>query len=266
LASFRELHAPGRILVLPNAWDAGSARVVESCGAAAIATTSAGLAWSRGYADGHHLPPAILERAVGEIVRVLKVPLSVDAEGGYSSDPKAVGETVAAIAAAGAAGINLEDGVDPPDLLCAKLAAVRAAAAKAGADLFVNVRTDVYLHALVPPERALEETLARGRRYLAAGADGLFVPLLADPDGLRTVASEIALPLNALVVAALPGVDELRALGVRRVSAGAAVARAAYGVARAAATEMLKDGRFGAMLRHGAESGDMNGLFRPASR
>ncbi len=262
METFRQLHGPGRILVLPNAWDAGSARVIESCGAAAIATTSAGLAWSRGYADGHHLPPRVLASAVAEITRVIRVPLSVDSEGGYAADPAAVGETIAAIVGAGAVGINLEDGADAPDLYCAKLEAAKSAAKRAGVDLFVNARTDVYLRRLVPPERALEETLARGRRYLAAGADGFFVPVLTDAGALRTIAREIALPLNAMVLPALPPVAELQKLGVRRVSAGAGVARAAYGSARASATEMLKEGRYDAILKAGAESGDMNGLFR----
>lgn len=263
MESFRRLHEPGRILVLANAWDAGSARIIESCGAAAIATTSAGLAWSRGYADGHQLPPQVLERAVAEIARVLTVPLTVDAEGGYSAEPRAVGETIAAIVGAGAVGINLEDGDGAPELFCAKLAAAKAAARRAGVDLFVNARTDVYLRRLVPGERALEETLARGRRYLAAGADGFFVPLLTDADALRTIAAEIALPLNAMVLPALPSVAELQRIGVRRVSAGAGIARAAYATARTSASQMLADGRYDAMLKSGADAGDLNALFRP---
>ena len=108
--TFRRLHAAGAPLVLPNAWDAGSARLIEANGAAAIATTSSGVAWSHGYPDGDALPPRVLAAAVEEIVRVLSVPLTVDAEGGYSSDPGMVGEAVFAIASAGAVGINLEDG------------------------------------------------------------------------------------------------------------------------------------------------------------
>lgn len=248
MESFRSLHAPGQILVLPNAWDAGSARVIEACGARAIATTSAGLAWSRGHADGHQLPPSVLARAVEEIARVLSIPLSVDSEGGYSADPKQVGETIAAVVAAGAVGINLEDGTAAPELFCAKLEAAKNAASRAGVDLFVNARTDVYLRRLVPGERALEETLARGRRYLNAGADGLFVPFLTDASALRTIASEIALPLNAMVWSGLPSVDELQKLGVRRVSAGSGIAHAAYSVARASARELLEKGRYDHML------------------
>ena len=164
---FRRLHAPGRVLVLPNAWDAGSARVIESCGAEAIATTSSGVAWALGYPDGDALPPRVLVDAVARIARVLTVPLTVDAEGGYSSDAGAVADTVRALADAGAVGVNLEDGAGSPDLLCAKIAAVK----RAVPHVFVNTRTDVVLRGLVPPERQVAEALDRARRYRDAGCD-----------------------------------------------------------------------------------------------
>lgn len=179
---FRALHAPGRMLVLPNAWDAGSACVIEACGAEAIATTSSGLAWACGHPDGDAIPPAVLAQAIGRIERVISVPLSVDAEGGYAQDHEQVGETVRALMDAGAVGVNLEDGsTHPPDALCAKIAAVRTVAERAGIALFVNARTDVFLRGLVSPERRVAETLARAARYRAAGCDGLFVPAVADP-------------------------------------------------------------------------------------
>src|SRR5262249_47219627 len=182
---FRKLHAPGSLLVLPNAWDAGSARLLESCGATAIATTSAGLAWSRGYPDGDALPPRLLAQTVAEIARVVSTPITVDLEGGYASAPEQVREVVAMVVDAGAVGINLEDGTGSPDLLCAKIAAAKAAASRAGVDLFVNARTDIYLHRLVPPERAAAETVERGRRYQAAGCDGFFVPGVVDRSVIR---------------------------------------------------------------------------------
>ncbi len=261
MEGFRSLHAPGRILVLPNAWDAGSARVIEACGAKAIATTSAGLAWSCGHADGHELPPSALARAVEAIARVISVPLSVDSEGGYSSDPRQAGENIAAVVRAGAVGINLEDGDAAPDLFCAKLEAAKTAATRAGVDLFVNARTDVYLRRLVPRERALEETLARGRRYLAAGADGLFVPFLTDADALRTIASEISLPLNAMILPGLPSVAELQKLGVRRVSAGSGLAHGAYAAARAATLELLEHGRYDRMRAQSDTELNLNALL-----
>ncbi len=257
LDTFRRLHQAGSPLLLANAWDAGSARLIESCGAKAIATTSAGLAWSRGYADGNALPPAVLAAAVAEIARVLSVPLTADVEGGYSDDPTTVGQTVAAVVGAGAVGINLEDGGGSPDLLCAKIAAVKAATAH----VFVNARTDVYLRGLVPADRAVAETIARGRRYRDAGCDGLFVPLLTDPDAMRTIANEVPLPLNVMIVPHLPPVSALGGLGVRRVSAGAAIAQASYGLARRAATQLLAEGRYEAMFDGAVAYPEMNALF-----
>ena len=247
MTTFRALHAPGQLLLLANAWDAGSARLIEARGAPAIATTSAGLAWSRGYPDGDLLPQSVLSGALAEIARVVSVPLSVDIEGGYSSDPRVVGETVRTALDAGAVGINLEDGTGSPDLLCRKIEAARAAAAKTGVDLFVNARCDVYLRRLVPAESALPETLGRARRYRAAGCDGLFVPGVRDGAEIRTVVGALGeLPLNVLWLPELPALAELRALGVRRLSAGSAIAQRAYGAASRAALRFLASGDFDA--------------------
>ena len=259
--AFRRLHVPGRPVLIANAWDAGSARLIESCGGAAIATTSAGLAWARGYPDGDALPPAILAAAVAEIARVIDVPLSVDAEGGYSDLPARVGEVVRAIVDAGGIGINIEDGSSGPDLLVAKIAAARTAAARAGVGLFINARTDVYLRSLVAADAAIDETLARAARYRDAGADGLFVPAATDPDAIRRIAADAGLPLNVLVVPGLAPVAELARLGVARVSAGSGIAQAAAGIARKATLEFLDDGRYDTILERDADYGMLNALF-----
>ena len=264
-ARFRRLHAPGELLVLPNAWDAGSARLVESCGATAIATTSSGVAWAHGYPDGDALPPRLLAPAVASIARVTSVPLSIDIEGGSSADPRAVGEIVAAVIDAGAVGINVEDGTGSPDLLCAKIGAAKTAAARAGVDLFVNARTDVYLRGLVPPDRAMAESVARAARYRAAGTDGLFVPGIVDADAIREIASAVEMPLNVMVRPGLPPVAELRTLGVRRVSAGSGLAQAAYGVVRRAATQLLVDGRYDAIVELAAPFAELNALYATAA-
>src|SRR5262249_2800590 len=159
-------------------WDAGSARLVESLGARAIATTSAGVAWAHGYPDGDALPIARLLETVRAIARVVRVPLSVDVEGGYADDPS---EHIAALVGAGAVGINIEDGAAPPELLAKKIAQAKSAAARRGVDLFVNARTDVYLRGLVPEAERVRETLARAARYRDAGADGIFVPKVVAP-------------------------------------------------------------------------------------
>lgn len=255
---FRNLHAPGRMLVLPNAWDAGSARVIESCGAEAIATTSSGVAWALGYPDGDALPPRVLVDAVARIARVLTVPLTVDAEGGYSSDPDAVAETVRALADAGAVGVNLEDGAGSPDLLCVKIAAVK----RAVPHVFVNTRTDVVLRGLVAPERQVAETLDRARRYRDAGCDGLFVPKVSDSAMIRAIVDGTDLPVNVMLVPDLPSLAELRRLGVRRVSAGGAIAQAAHGLTRRLTAQLLADGGYGAAFEGAATYPELNALFR----
>lgn len=236
--TFRRLHQEG-LLILANAWDAGSARLIETVGARAIATTSAGVAWSHGYADGDLLPVPLLLTTVRDIARVVRVPLTVDCEGGYSSDPAAVADTIAAVVDAGAVGINLEDGSSGPDLLCAKVERIKS---RLGAGVFVNARTDVYLFGLAPPEKRVEETLARAARYRAAGADGLFVPGVVDREEVRAIAAGAGLPVNVLVRAGLPRAAELESLGVRRLSAGSDLAEAALGRIRSLTASFLKDG------------------------
>lgn len=258
--AFHDLHRPGRILVLPNAWDVGSARLVESCGAEAIATTSGGVAWAHGVPDGQALPVGAVVAAVAAIARAVKIPVSADIEAGYASDPRAVGENVAAVIGAGAVGINLEDGHESVDVTVARIAAARAAAEREGVALFINARTDTYLKKLVPPERALAETLVRAARYREAGASGLFVPRVSSPDEIREIAAAVALPLNVLIVPELAPIEELRALGVRRVSAGGAIARAAYSAAKDAVESLLATGRYAALFAR-AGALDMNRLL-----
>jgi len=246
---------------LPNAWDAGSARLIESLGARAIATTSAAVAWSHGYADGNFLPVALLTQTVAEIARVIRVPLSVDLEGGYSDDPGVVGENVAAVVRAGAVGINLEDGAGSPDLLCAKITEAKRAAARLGVDLFVNARTDTHLRNQIPPERRVEETLRRAERYRAAGADGLFVIGLVDPAAICAIAAAVPLPLNLLARAGLPAAAELGALGVRRLSAGSSIPEALYGRLGTLARGFLATGCSDPLLDGAMAYRDLNALM-----
>jgi 2-methylisocitrate lyase-like PEP mutase family enzyme len=261
LSQFRALHAPGRILVLPNAWDAASARMTQELGAEAIATSSAAVAWCHGYADREQMPTETALAATREVVRVMSVPVSVDSEGGYSNDPAKVAEHVVALIEAGAAGINLEDGTEPPELLCAKIRAIKDAARAQGADIFINARCDVYLQNLAPDERKLEESLRRGKLYAEAGADGLFMPGMSDLAQIREVVNAIHLPVNILIMRAVPPVAELRAAGVRRVSAGALIGRAAYGQAHAATKMLLDEGRYDSIFAISSECPNFNASF-----
>jgi 2-methylisocitrate lyase-like PEP mutase family enzyme len=227
-ARFRHLHTQG-LLRLANAWDAGTARLIEHLGAPAVATTSAGLAWAQGYPDGDTLDVEALLHAVTGIARVITVPLTVDMEGGYADDPATVADTVLRVVRAGAAGINLEDGAGDPALLAAKIRAIREACAAQGLDVFINARTDVYLRGLVEESARVETTLARAGLYRDAGADGLFVPGLVDAEAVRALAARCGLPLNAMLRPQLQDLAALEALGVRRVSTGSALAESMYG-------------------------------------
>jgi 2-methylisocitrate lyase-like PEP mutase family enzyme len=258
-AMFRDLHQGG-LLILPNAWDAGSARLMENLGAKAVATTSAGVAWSHGYPDGDRLPVQLLLATVTDIARVIDVPLSVDVEGGYSDDPARVGEVVAAVIEAGGVGINIEDGSGAPDVLCAKIERAKAAGARLGVDLFVNARTDVYLSGLAPEGRRVEESLARAERYRTAGADGVFVPGLTDADEIQAITSAVQLPLNVLARPGLPPAAVLGALGVRRLSAGSGIAQALFGRAASLAATFLRDGSSDSLTGGGMSYADINAL------
>lgn len=259
-AEFQQLHRDG-ILVLANAWDAGTARLIESLGAKAIATTSAGVAWANGYADGDLLPVPRLLSAVGGILDAIRVPLTVDIEGGYSEDPATVAGLVARLADMGVAGINLEDGPAQPQLLCAKIEAIKQACAQSGTHVFVNTRTDVYLRGLAPPEARVEMVLQRAALYHSAGADGLFVPGICDRAEIVAVAAGTTLPLNVLARAALPVADELQTWGVRRLSAGSDIAESAYRRVATLASDFLRDGLSAPLSADAMPYPELNALF-----
>jgi 2-methylisocitrate lyase-like PEP mutase family enzyme len=259
--TFHDLHRGPDVLLLANCWDAGSARLLESLGAKAVATTSAGLAWAQGYPDGDVLPVERLAAVIAAIVRVINVPLSVDMEAGYSDDPVAVGKAVGAIADAGAVGINIEDGASSADLLATKIEHARRAADKAGVRLFINARTDVYLRGLVPEGERVAETLSRARRWRDAGADGFFVPKVVEENALREIAASAGLPLNVLAWPELPPASRLAELGVRRLSAGSSIAQAAWGRARERTRAFLADGRSDGMFEGAMLYPEINALF-----
>ena len=233
---FRALHAGPDLLRLANAWDVGSARLIESVGAPAIATTSAGVAWSLGHPDGDALPLFQHLNVVKAIAAAVKLPVTVDIEDGYSADPKEVGAAVGRFAAAGAVGINIEDGAGTAEALAAKIKAARRP------DLFINARCDVWLRALAPGDEHAE-TMRRAALYAAAGADCIFVPGVTDRDAIARLATEIqaqfGLPLNVLARDGLPDTATLAAMGVRRLSAGSGIAQAAFGLARSLAQDFL---------------------------
>jgi 2-methylisocitrate lyase-like PEP mutase family enzyme len=224
-SDFFQLHRQG-LLMLPNAWDAGSARIAQSAGAQAVATSSAAVAWAHGFADGHQLPTDLHINTVRAVVAAVLVPVSVDMEGGYSDAPSAVADLAAALMQTGAVGINIEDGAQPPALLCEKIKAIRQ---RCGEGLFINARTDVYIRNPVPAEERVAEVLRRASLYQAAGASGLFVPKLLLPQEIMAVVAGTSLPVNVMAIPGLPAAAQLRELGVRRISAGSAIAEFVHG-------------------------------------
>jgi 2-methylisocitrate lyase-like PEP mutase family enzyme len=255
---FHALHRQPRPLILPNAWDAGSARLIASLGAQAIATTSAGVAWSLGYRDGDVLPVDEHLAAVRRIHRVIDVPLSADIEGGYADGAHTVGEHVARFIEAGAVGVNLQDGSGDPALLCRKIEAARAAAERSGVALYINVRTDVYARKLAPPGEYVQEVLRRAADYRSAGADGLFALGAADAGEIRAIAEGTPLLLNVVAWPQLPPVAELAKLGVRRLSAGSWLPQTMWAHTAALARDFLAAGRSEALIAQAAPYGEVN--------
>ncbi|HEX7252170.1 MAG TPA: isocitrate lyase/phosphoenolpyruvate mutase family protein [Thermoanaerobaculia bacterium] len=251
-ARFRERHRGPGILVLPNAWDVASARIFEEAGFDAIGTTSAGIANSLGFPDGEEMPFEDGLRVVERIAAALRIPVSADIETGFSEKPEGVAERCRAVLAAGAVGVNLEDGTREPSkplvdvaLHCEKVHAARAAAQDAGVALVINARTDVFLDSVGEPHTRLDEALRRANAYRKAGADCLFVPGVTDAETIRKLVSGIDGPINVLAGPASSPVAELQRLGVARVSLGSGPMRATLGFLRRAAAEIREKGTFG---------------------
>jgi 2-methylisocitrate lyase-like PEP mutase family enzyme len=251
-------------LILPNAWDAGSARIIGDSGAKAMATSSAAVAWSHGYPDGEAMPKEALISVVRAIVRVVRVPVSVDLETGYAGDAHTTGDFAARAVDAGAVGVNLEDGTGPPDLLAAKIERVKERAGEAGVDLWVNARVDVYLRKLKEGEAAYQETVARAQRYRAAGADSIFVPGASGEALIARLVRDVNLPLNILAWPGVPPADKLKELGVRRLSAGSGLAKVLLNRLRVMSQAFLADGRSEAFDEGSLRNPEINALMRRA--
>ena len=270
---FLELHRGARTLVLPNAWDAASARIYEDAGLAAIGTTSAGIANALGFPDGERVPFREMADAVRRIVDVVRVPVSADIEAGFGPTPEDVAANCRTILEAGAVGINLEDGTSEParplvavSLHCDKVWAARRTARALDISLVINARTDVFLAGVGPPETRLAEAIRRANAYRQAGADCLFVPGVTDAETIGELVRGIDGPVNVLAGPGTPPVPELHRLGVARVSLGSAPMRAALALLRRAAKELQESGTY-RELEAAIPYAEVNRLFesRPAS-
>lgn len=267
--ALQRMHDRAQLLLLPNAWDAGSARLFEQRGFAAVATTSGGMAWSLGYGDGEQVPLAQVLDAIARIVRVCNVPVTVDFESGYGQTAAAVAASVRAVIDVGAVGINLEDGLPghgplrPLDEAAARIAAARGAATASEVPLLINARVDLWMDdGALPAETHLDEAVQRARAYLAAGADCVYPIGLRDRDTLAAFVRAIDAPVNVAAGPGMPDLRELARMGVARVTTATRFATLAFGAVDRALGDMRTSAGFAA-LASDFTYGDAQQLFAP---
>src|ERR1700739_1613625 len=239
--AFRAMHR-GKSTVLPNAWDVASARIFENAGFGAIATTSAGVAFTLGYPDGEKISREEMLARVARIARAVKVPVAADLEAGYGQRPEDAARAAREAIEAGAVGMNLEDGtgdgahpVAELSLQLERIRAVREAALKTGVLLVLNARTDVYLAKVGDSAKRYDETVRRLVAFRDAGADCVFVPGLTHAETIRQIVQDVKCPVNILAVPGTPSAPELEKLGVARVTVGSGAMRATVGLGQRSA-------------------------------
>jgi 2-methylisocitrate lyase-like PEP mutase family enzyme len=254
------------MLVLPNAWDAGSASIFVEAGFTALATTSAGIAFSLGYPDGERISRDEMLAAVTRITRRITVPITADLEAGYGEAPQAVAETVRRAIDAGAVGMNLEDRMEGKHLIdftlsVERVRAARATAEAAGIPFVLNARTDAFEAPEIPGNQRLAEAVRRGNAYRDAGATSVFVPFVGDHGTIEQLVQQIPGPVNILGTPNGPTLKELAALGVRRVTFGSAPMRATLGLVRRMAREWKEKGTYGTIDAYGIPFAELQKLF-----
>ncbi|QIK95143.1 isocitrate lyase/phosphoenolpyruvate mutase family protein [Sphingomonas sp. HDW15A] len=222
-ATFAALHVPGDPVVLYNIWDTGSALAVAAAGAKALATGSHPVGDAAGFGDGQKVPLDFVFGNARRILAAVDLPLTVDFEGAYSTDPGEAAANVAALKETGAVGCNFEDqvvggeGVHPIDTQVTRIDAIRAAV---GSEFFINARTDLMIKAEKQDDALIDAVIERGKAYADAGASGFFVPRIADPKHIERVVREVPLPLNAIAFPGAPDKNVWAEAGVARISHG----------------------------------------------
>ncbi len=250
-ARFRELHAREQLFVMPNPWDAGSARILAAAGFEALATTSAGFAWSLGKLDQQVTRDELVAH-VADLSAATDLPLNVDSERCYPDDPGGVAETVRLLADAGAAGCSIEDydpatrAIDDVGLAAERVAIAAEAAHALDEPMVLTGRAENHIRGVDD----LDDTIARLVAYRDAGADCVYAPGLADIEDIKRVVAAVGVPVNVLALTTAPPIPQLAAAGVRRVSTGSLPAGAAYGALYAAAQELLDAGTSNYATRH----------------
>ena len=252
----RGLHKGPRILILANAWDVASARIIEDLGAPAIATTSAGIAAALGYQDGEQISRNEMLEVVARIAAAVRVPVSSDFEAGYANTLEGLAESIQALVSAGAVGLNLEDVIGKSEsgqvdlaTQIKKIQTIREVSKAAlGVQLVINARTDIYLLPIGPETTRFDRTVERLRAYRRAGADCVFAPGVKDAETIARLVKAVDAPLNILLMPGCPSIHEMEKLGVARVSAGSGIMRSALGHTRRVARQLLQGDSYAAML------------------
>jgi 2-methylisocitrate lyase-like PEP mutase family enzyme len=264
----RKLHHGPHILVLPNAWDVASARLMEELGYPAIATTSAGVAASLGYPDGQRISRGEMLEVVTRITRAVRVPVTADMEAGYGTTVEEMIETAKAVVAAGAVGMNLEDVTGDNEssqvdmaLQVEKIRAICRTSASLGVPLGVNARTDIYLMPIGETATRFERTVERLRAYHQAGAGCLFAPGIRDRETISKLVKALGAPLNILLTPGCPSLEELEKLGVARASAGSGVMRATLGLVRRIGKELMEKGTLESLFNDAIPFDDANRMM-----
>lgn len=248
---FRELHGGLHIMILPNAWDAASAKVFERSGFSAVATTSAGIAASYGYPDGEYIGRDEMLEVIGRIAKAVAIPISADMEAGFGNTPEDVAKTARLVLEAGAIGLNLEDGTQDKShpltdisLQIEKIKAIRQTADAFGVPIVINARTDVYERLDKSDKTLLSQAIQRGNAYRQAGADCIFVIDVDDKETIGNLVREIDAPINVLARYGSPTIAEFEKLGVARVSFGSIPMRATMSLVQHIAEELKQSGTY----------------------
>jgi 2-methylisocitrate lyase-like PEP mutase family enzyme len=267
-AQFRRFHHGAPLLVLPNVWDAASARIVEQAGFRAIATTSSGVAAALGYSDGQHISRDMLIEAIARITRVVECPVTADIEAGYGNSIEEVLQTVKEVITTGVVGINIEDSLKQQEKALADVSyqvelikALRELATSMDVPFVINARVDVFLLAIGEPESRFEHAVQRANAYVQAGADCIYPIGILDRNMIANLVKAINGPINILGGPHMLTLQELAQLGVARVSLAGGLMRSMLGHLRTIAHELLESGSYTRMSTEALSSSEFSSLF-----
>lgn len=266
-ATLRQLHYGPSTLILLNVWDVAGACLVQALGFPVVATSSWAIASSLGYRDGQRISRQQMLEVVARIASAVEIPVSADIEAGYAQTPNEMAETARELIAAGAVGVNLEDGeadrtrLVSLELQLAKIEALRATANSAGVPLVLNARTDALWWKGANPETRWDDATHRANAYRKAGADCVFVPGLRNAEDIQRFLRDSPGPLNVFAGAGIPPIPELQRYGVARLSLGPGPYRAALGLMKKAAAELRASGTYTSILENAISPDEVSRWF-----